>query len=318
MGLNHLRYLRRDSKVKRIFLFDKNPVVLNNLKTYDNEIKLKNFKEFEKTKMDYLVVAVPSNESLNICMTLPINLKGILLEKPGFNDSKNFKAFKEHLKCTNARIVVGIGYIERHNPVFKALKNFFSENPEVKPISIITYRAGGGNFYINRELDLFTDLISHDLDLILQLTGEDFNFITANNAAQNTNQYPDGYSHTVQIVGKLESGILINLFSNCVSPIKIRKMYIWCNQGLISIDYITNSFEYIENDLTLIKWDDVRKLKGDFNPVSRQIKINLVEPLELEHQEFRQFLHGGKNNFCTLVEAERLMELIEKAKCSIL
>lgn len=211
---------------------------------------------------DAVIIATPTPTHKDIalaCMKAGIN---ILLEKPMCKNLSDAQSLVETAK--NAGILFTVGYIERYNPVVRELLNRVYGGLFGEITSVNIKRVGG----IPRTADnVITDIMTHDLNILLELFGHQPNQIYVHKREQGNTV------HSAQVL--LDFGrASATCEGNWVSPIKIRTIAITGTKGYAELDLI-------KQEMT------------QFYKSSRWIDDFKEEPLK---NEIEAFLHAIKNN----------------------
>lgn len=174
-------------------------------------------------KVDAVIVAVPTQNHLEV--SLPLLEKGVaaLLEKPIAPDLKSAQKIVDTAKASNA--VLQIGHSERFNSVFRASREYIKN-----PLFIETHRLapfkGRGH-----DVAVILDLMIHDIDLLLDLTGSEPSRIEAAGVGVLTDSFD-----IVNARLTFPSGCVANITSSRISIKEMRKLRVFQKSGYISMD----------------------------------------------------------------------------------
>jgi predicted dehydrogenase len=208
---------------------------------------------------DAAVVAVPTTLHAEVgCGLMELGLD-VLIEKPLAASMEEAARIVE----TGSRLgrVLQVGHLERFNPAVRALAAaitvplFF----EIHRMSLFTPRS--------LDVDVVLDLMIHDLDLVLALTGEQPDEVRAAGIS-----VLSGKVDIANVRLAFPSGCVANLTASRVSTEKVRKLRLFQPSEYVSVDY--------EKQTALaVKVDEQRQI--GFRPMT----VQKVEPLraELEH-----------------------------------
>tara|TARA_B100000945_G_scaffold212859_2_gene171469 strand:- start:1141 stop:2055 length:915 start_codon:yes stop_codon:yes gene_type:complete len=152
--------------------------------------------------------------------------------------------------------IIQVGHIERYNPIiiqgFQNVKNI---------ISINTIRTGPLNAR-NQNISITTDLMIHDIDLIISLVSSELIKIEAT-GPNNKNQV----NHHVECNFFFKNGIVANLISSRNERMKNeRKITINCKEKIIELDLINKIQKEVDKEIikTLNCNNDINPLKQEF------------------------------------------------------
>jgi predicted dehydrogenase len=118
--------------------------------------------------IDAAIIASPT--STHAAVALPLLARGIpcLIEKPLAATLEEARALAEHTH-------VMVGHVERFNPAYGVLAGVDARFVQAERVGRFTARG--------TDVDVILDLMIHDLDLFLHLTGEDVTEVRANGVA---------------------------------------------------------------------------------------------------------------------------------------
>lgn len=124
--------------------------------------------------IDAAIIASPT--STHAAVALPLLARGIpcLIEKPLAATLEEARALAEHTH-------VMVGHVERFNPAYGVLAGVDARFVQAERVGRFTARG--------TDVDVILDLMIHDLDLFLHLTGEDVTEVRANGVAVATGRY---------------------------------------------------------------------------------------------------------------------------------
>lgn len=181
-------------------------------------------------EVDVVSVVVPT--SLHRQVALPYLEKGIhmLLEKPVASTLDDAKLIVETARKHGATLQ--IGHLERFNAGIMALADQVSE-----PRFIEAHRLGP---FVERatDVDVVTDLMIHDIDIILSLVGDKLTSISATGTPVLTN-------HVDIANARLEfaNGAVANVTASRVSNKKFRRIRVFGRNSYRAINFVDQQLE---------------------------------------------------------------------------
>ena len=219
----------------------------------------------ELPKIDAAVVATPTRSHEEVTARLLNAGVDVLVEKPIADTSA---AGERLARLANERgRILQVGHLERFNPAVLALERaltvplFF----EIHRLSVFTPRS--------LDVDVVLDLMIHDLDLVLSLTGTEPEEIRAAGISV--------LSKKVDIANvrlSFASGCVANLTASRVSVEQVRKLRLFQPGEYISVDYRRQDATRFS-----VGADEAGGLpKIGFE----QLKVDKIEPLRAELQSF--------------------------------
>lgn len=178
--------------------------------------------------VDLVSIAVPTEyhyETARTCIERGVH---VLVEKPFVGDPAQGEALIE--LADERDIVVQVGHIERFNPAIEAARDVL-ENEEI--IAADARRLGPP---LDREIadSAVFDLMIHDIDVVLEITGE--SPTTVNALGTHGNRYIDAQMG-------FANGIVASLTASRVTQEKVRELTITAAECWITIDYLSQSVE---------------------------------------------------------------------------
>ena len=217
-------------------------------------------------KADAAIVAVPTSAHAAVgCMLMKAGLD-VLIEKPIAPDLGAADRLIETAAGTGR--ILQVGHLERFNPAVTALESrvtlplFF----EIHRMSVFSPRS--------LDIDVVLDLMIHDIDIVLALTGAPPEEIRAAGISV--------LSTTVDIANvrlQFATGCVANLTASRVSTEKVRKLRLFQPRQYLSLDYG-------RQDLFLISVDEERQVTPE--PVS----VPKSEPLQNQLDAFLESIRS--------------------------
>lgn len=216
------------------------------------------------------------------------------------------------------RLVLQVGYIERFNPAIAAIKKL-SINPrfiECHRLSPFTFRSA--------DIGVVLDLMIHDLDIILHITGskvKKFDAVGVNVISDKED--------IANVRIQFQNGCVANVTASRVSLASMRKMRLFSQDSYISIDYqkkdaliYKKSPELTLKALNISEMDvsTIADLKsyvfGDLLKVEH-IKMDDYEPLKKELESFVNCIVEHKEPVVSGEEGLKAIEVANDILCEI-
>jgi predicted dehydrogenase len=255
-GQNHIRILRQLEGVELVAVVDSNleAAVQSGARPFADIEQL-----LSTSRLDAAVVASPTATHIDVASRLLEAGVSVLVEKPIAQTSADGEKLIDMAKSRG--LVLQVGHLERFNPAVLALEQavtvplFF----EVHRMSVFTPRS--------LDIDVVLDLMIHDLDIVLSLTGAMPEEIRAAGISV--------LSPKVDIANvrlAFASGCIANLTASRVSTERIRKLRLFQPGEYLSLDYQ-------KQELTRI---GVRSGNMGFE----SLPVTPGEPLRLELESF--------------------------------
>ncbi|HLH41423.1 MAG TPA: Gfo/Idh/MocA family oxidoreductase [Bryobacteraceae bacterium] len=258
-GRNHLRVIHQSKTASLAGVLDIDPV-----RTAEAEAAYgcPSFKSLEELSQhaDGAVVATPTVTHAEIgCRLMDLGLD-VLIEKPMAHSLEAARSLVETAGRTGR--ILEVGHLERFNPAVTALSAVVS-----KPLFFEIHRLSEFSPR-SLDVDVVLDLMIHDLDIVLALTGEGPEEIRAAGISILTPKV-DIANVRLQFPG----GCVANLTASRVSTERVRKLRLFQPHEYISLDYTRKD---------VVRFRVGPNLAIQFAPLA----VSRDEPLRLELERF--------------------------------
>ncbi len=278
MGQNHLRNLNMLKDVEICFIYDiDKKMTIKIASQYDVKVS-KNLGDDLK-HADGVVIVTPTFTHYDYIKQVSKYVKNIFVEKPLTDKIETSRDIVKIVK--EKELNIQIGFIERYNSAVVALRKVIKNSNNI--INIDFSRTNKISSRIT-DVDVVTDLMMHDIDLALYLSGKT-NKIEAHGFVKN-----DMIEYARAIITH-KNGTFSNIVASRITEKRIRQisatcddMYIDCN--LLSKELFVNkqTIEQYLNDVSISSKEetiDVRPQEGllleliDFVKLCRGEKVNI-------------------------------------------
>jgi predicted dehydrogenase len=262
-GKNHVRVIHQFADVELCGIVD-----IDSAKALvlASEYSTSAYRDLEDlaSKIDAAIIATPTTTHEEVAAKLLDSGIDVLVEKP-IASSSAAGVRLARLAQDRGRILQ-VGHLERFNPAVTALEKaitiplFF----EVHRLSVFTPRS--------LDIDVVLDLMIHDLDIVLSLTGEPPQEIRAAGIS-----VLSGKVDIANVRLSFASGCVANLTASRVSTEKIRKLRVFQPGEYISLDY------HKQEAVRLA----IRKTKSSSPEIGfESLNVEHGEPLQIELAAF--------------------------------
>jgi UDP-N-acetylglucosamine 3-dehydrogenase len=294
MGKNHARILSKLEGVDFVGAVD--PLESENpLAESDGARIFRGLGQLISEKLDYCVIAAPTGFHKEIAVELLNAGVHCLIEKPVATDIESALEVQK-AAIRNSR-VVGIGHIERYNAAIRQLKNKIQNNELGKIYQISLVRQGPFPSRI-AGVGVVRDLATHDIDLSMWLTNSQYSSISAQTSRIKTDEFED----LVSITGRLRNDVVVNMVTNWLSPYKVRSIVVLGENGALHADTLNSDLTYYRNGTSTTSHDVVAHFRGLIEGDVTKFSFEKIEPLVLEHKNFRDRLLGKASEIVTIEE----------------
>jgi predicted dehydrogenase len=299
MGRNHARVLSSLPEVEFVGSYDP---VRQTASANHNKPIFSNLGELLDRKIDYAVVAAPTNSHLEIAEVLAGNGVHALIEKPLAHDAQS--ALKIAKNFASKGLIGAVGHIERFNPAVREARNRLELLGSLYQIS--TRRQGPFPGRIS-DVGVVKDLATHDIDITSWITGQIYKSISA------TALYKSGRPNEdlIASVCTLSDDAISNHLVNWLSPMKERKIILTGEKGSFEIDTLSADLTYYQNGTANNEWQEIARFRGVAEGDVTRIALEKREPLLVEHENFRDAVLGKSNDIVSLMEGVKTLEVAE-------
>ena len=220
----------------------------------------------------------------------------LLVEKPFVLDPDEGRELVR--RASAADLTLQVGHVERFNPAVAELRNVVAD---LDVIAIRTDRLGPP---VDRQDEISTalDLMIHDIDVVLSLTGSEIVSIDARGALDN--RYIDA------IVG-FEDGTIGALTASRVTQERIRQLTVTASECKVNLDYVAQSIEIHRHSLP-----EYIESNGDVRyrheSITERPTITRGEPLKEELRSFARAVANGTEPVVTGADGLRALEVARR------
>lgn len=229
------------------------------------------------------VIAAPTIAHAELGVALMERGLDVLVEKPMAASVSEARRLVD--TATRCGRILQVGHLERFNPAVQALESmrllplFF----EIHRLSVFTPRS--------LDVDVVLDLMIHDLEIVLALTGEMPEEIRAAGI-----QILSSRVDIANVRLQFPSGCVANLTASRASTEQVRKLRLFAPHQYLSLDYQ-------RQDLVSISVGENRQIS--FRPVA----VTKQEPLKLEIAEFLDCIRARRRPRVSGEEGLRALEV---------
>lgn len=179
-------------------------------------------------RVDGVVVAVPTVHHHDVAAPLLEAGIPLLIEKPLAASLAD--AQRLHRLAAFRRTTLQVGHVERFNPAFQALRERCGQ-----PLYIRCQRVSPYTFR-STDIGVVHDLMIHDIDLVLALTGDQVRSVDAFGAVTIG-------PHEDMAMARLRTatGIIVDLTASRMNPQAERSLQVWCDNGFVQADLQTRT-----------------------------------------------------------------------------
>jgi len=214
-------------------------------------------------KADAAVVAVPTEQHFEVVRTCLEQGLHVLVEKPIASTIEQARSLVA-LAAKKGR-VLQVGHVERYNSVFTALAERMP-----RPLYIESERLSGFK-QRGADVDVVLDLMIHDIDLVLALSGSDIAAVSACGFRILTQDIDIANARI-----EFADGCVANLSASRVSQAPVRKLRVFQSDLYASADLQGCKLRYVRNAVGALDSTETANEKGDALAVQADAFVKAV------------------------------------------
>ena len=272
MGYFHAKVYSQMEGVKLVGVCDKNTELAADVAEEFGTNDFLSLKQLLE-QCDAVSIAVPPSKHHEVARKALEAGCSILLEKPGCETTDQLKAL--YWIAKQEKLVLEIGFIERFNPAVRTL--LWAEPP-------MSYSSFRSRLHTPRTagVDVVLDLMIHDIDLLLQLSGSRCRDLTASGGAYYSDELDFVYATLI-----MNSGLRANLIASTLLPNPIQRTTLLYEDRAIMLDlneFIRTTL-YKEDRTTTQSHEDpnTNKLEYELRAFIQEVELGTIAWL-IQHQ----------------------------------
>ena len=281
IGKFHARILSETTNAEFAAVYDNNPEAAQQIAALYGARVAGSLEEFADA-VDAATIATPTPWHFEVGKFLLGRKKHVLIEKPIAETTAQARELVEIARAQGC--ILQVGHVERFNPVLDALGKHLTT-----PRFIESHRMSP---YPNRsiEIGVVLDLMIHDLEIILHLTGSPVKSIDAVGMCVLSKDEDIANARL-----RFENGCVANVTVSRISPDKYRQIRVFLDDAYLTLDYQHQTGE-------------IFRLR-DGKITAEPLEIEKGEPLKREIQSFIQCCVDGVKPRVSGHEAAAALEL---------
>jgi len=282
MGRNHARVLRELPDVELVVIADQAGDKHN---VAQGVPVVSSTEEALTFDLDCAIIAVPTKFHTEVAVQLARRNIATLIEKPLADSLESAKEIIAAFKETNT--LAFVGHIERFNPAIKELKKRLRNGDIGEVFQIATRRQSSFPGRVS-DVGVIKDLATHDIDLVLSISGSAYTTASALTAHRSGRPTED----MVIANALLENGTIVNHVVNWLSPLKERVTVVTGASGIFVADTLTGDLTLHRNGEFDMDWDSLSSFRGVSEGDTIRFAFPRVEPLKAEVANFLAAVRG--------------------------
>jgi predicted dehydrogenase len=299
MGQNHCRVLSSLRRAELVGVCDLNSETGSRVA---QRFQVAFYPEVDRLLDDVDAVTIVTPTPTHFDLAMRCLEKGVhaMLEKPMTETLKEGQALTSAVETSS--LILQVGHIERFNPAYRELKNVLQD----MTVLAIDMRRLSAFEASNTDVDVILDLMIHDLDLVLDLVGQEPTRISA----YGLTAYTDGIDHVGAHLA-FSSGPLVTLTASRVTEQKVRSIEVTALNAFLETDLLNKTVyihrrsfgEYLNHSRSSVKYRQ--------ESVIERILVPIFEPLYLELEHFVDCVLAHKTPMVTARDGLRALTLAE-------
>jgi predicted dehydrogenase len=233
--------------------------------------------------VDAVSLATPTPLHFDLAMRCLAQGVHVLIEKPITETIEQAEMLTRAAEASN--LVVQVGHIERFNPTYMELKNVV-EDMAVVAVNLRRLSAYVGS---NTDVDVVLDLMIHDIDLVLDLIGQE----PASVNAYGLTAFGGTVDHAVVHLN-FESGPLLTMTASRVTEQKVRSIEVTALEAYLEGDLLNKTISVHRRTIGEYLNQNHQGVKYRQESIVERIHVPPFEPLFLELQHFIDCVLKGK------------------------
>jgi predicted dehydrogenase len=290
MGKIHLKKLLSFEEVRVCSMVDSDKALLGAL---SQETGVRPFSDWHDAinSCDAAIIATPTETHHVIGKAFLEAGKHIFLEKPV---TTTIDEAQELINlAASKKLVFQVGHLERFNPAFIHALSLIKKPVLIEAVRVSPFTGR------STDVDVVLDLMIHDLDLVLSLTGDTIGAISGHGVCFMTDK-TDAASARIEFTG----GCVANITASRMSSKKQRSVTIYEADRHLFVDLLQGTCSTI-----------IRDEAG--NVESAEFSAQRIDPVHDELSEFLQSVSGGGVPAVTGADGLRALILAARINASI-
>ncbi len=285
-GKNHARVIRELNNARLVSVCDIN----KDRAKYVGELYgckwCTDYREVLKDpEVDAVTICTPSATHASIALEVIKYGKHLLVEKPMATTSEDARKIVEAAERED--LVLMVGFIERFNPGVSLVKELVEGSKIGTPLLVTARRVSWWPERVG-DVGVVKDLAIHEIDIARFILGEPYRVYARVGSLKH--KYED-YAEIMLSFPRTT----VFIETNWLTPYKVRKLIVTGSEGIITLDYITQS----------VSLADSEKITNFLRPWK--------EPLKIELEHFADCVSKNKTPLASGIDGLRALEIAEAA-----
>jgi predicted dehydrogenase len=292
MGRNHVRIYSELKQASTVYVYDVNNEAAKAVASANEAIPCSSIDDLLKD-VDAVSICVPTPYHCQVGQRVLEAGTHVLMEKPMCATEKEAENL---LRCRKKGTILGVGHIERFNPIVQEIRRIIQ-----KPVFVEMNRHNPASARATTS-SVIEDLMIHDIDILQNVLFQNDLELSA-----------AGDLDAASALFRLEN-VSAFISASRKSSKKIRRIYIEEEDLTVEGDFMNQEvYTYYKPDK--YKVENERYVQEN---IIEKVMVNKVEPLKVELQTFLECVKHGRPFPVTPEQAIQNLRVCEKVRASIL
>lgn len=298
MGANHARVLAGLKGVELVAVVDRDEARAEEIARQHGCAAAADISDLPD--IDAATIAVPSAHHAAVGCELLERGVACLVEKPLATTEADCQA----LIAASAHAPLLVGHIERFNPAVRQLREILRDGHQVLAVEARRMSAVSGRV---TDIDVVSDLMVHDLDIVVDLVGSPVVDVTARGVVR---EGVVGDDHVTAMLS-FADGSLAVLTASRVTQNQIRELQVTTDQRYLTVDYPNQELLiYRQGRIGAVADAPVNSGQYVLDVGTERVFVRRVEPLVAELSHFAAVVRGHEQPLVTGAAAHAALELV--------
>ncbi len=234
------------------------------------------------TQVDAVSVAVPTPLHCEVTLECLAHDVHVLVEKP-IACTLPEASLMEQSAATRG-LILQVGHIERFNPAYRELKNVLQDGR----IAVINIERLSPFLGSNTDVDVVLDLMTHDIDLVIDLLGQEPVAVEAFGLRGFSGEVDHAIAH-LDYAGYP----LVTLVASRITEQKVRSIEVTDLSSYVECDLLNKVIGVHRCTVGEYQNHNARSVKYRQESIVERISVPAVEPLYLELEYFTRSVRKG-------------------------
>ena len=253
-----------------------------------------------------IVLTVPAHLHAAMAIEAMNKNKHVFVEKPLAINEMEAEAMIATAKKNKVRLMVG--HLLQYHPIFKTIREYVGSNKIGKINYIYSNRLSFGK--VRAPEDVIWSFAPHDISMILSLTGQELEYVSANS----TSILQKNIADTATIHLEFKSGLKSHISVSWLNPYKENKLVVIGQSAMLVFDDTKPWHEKLA--LYPFKVVSSKNLTNLQNSNVQYVKVTEQEPLKNECQHFIDVVEKDIQPLTDGAEGLRVLKVLSAASRS--